>query len=75
MRNLHITNIKRFAAFRRLGLQKNPVGASAFLDFSSATFLLLLEHFVFLYRNSKNVVYLERYVKYRPRISGIIEYS
>jgi hypothetical protein len=57
---LRLTNGNCFAAFRRLGLQKNPVGASAFVGFSSATFLLLLEHFVFLYRNSKNVSYLVR---------------
>jgi hypothetical protein len=37
-------------------LRKNPVGASAFVDFFSATFLRLLEHFVFLYRNRKNVI-------------------
>jgi hypothetical protein len=40
---LRITNGKRFAAFRRLGLHKTAVGASAFVLFCSATFLLLLE--------------------------------
>ena len=38
---LHITNGKRFAACRRLGLHKTAVGASAFVLFCSATFLLL----------------------------------
>jgi hypothetical protein len=40
-RNLRLTYGKRFAAWRRLGLRKIPVGASAFVVFCSATFLLL----------------------------------
>jgi hypothetical protein len=47
----------RCAASRRLGFHKTPVGASAFVGFYSTTFLRLLEHFVFLYRNRKNVAY------------------
>jgi hypothetical protein len=42
------------------GFRKIPVGASAFVGFYSTTFLRLLEHFVFLYRNRKNVANLER---------------
>jgi hypothetical protein len=41
----------------RGGFRKNPVGASAFVGFYSTTFLRLLEHFVFLYRNRNNVAY------------------
>ena len=61
---LHITNGKRFAALRRLGLRKSPFGLSPSAGFFSATFLLLLERFAFLNRNSKNVVCLERYMQY-----------
>ncbi|MCL2687553.1 MAG: hypothetical protein FWE58_03360 [Methanobrevibacter sp.] len=60
MQKRHITHGNSFAAFRRLGLQKIAVGLSPFVQFFSATFLLLLENFVFLYRNSKNVSYLKR---------------
>jgi hypothetical protein len=36
---------------------KNRSRATPFVLFFSATFLRLLEHFVFLYRNRKNVSY------------------
>jgi len=45
------------------------------VDFYSTTFLWLLEHFVFLYRNHKNVVYLDQKEKFNnvktAMISGI----
>jgi len=59
---LRLTNGNCFAALRRLGLQKNPVGLKPFMGFSSATFFCarkMLAHF--LYRAQKNVSYLERY--------------
>jgi hypothetical protein len=48
---------KRIAAFRRLGFRKTPFGLAPSAVFCSSTFLLLLERFVFLYRNSKNFIY------------------
>jgi hypothetical protein len=48
----------RFAAFRRLGFRKTPVGLTPFVVFCSTTFLRLLERFAFLYRNRKNVAYI-----------------
>ena len=59
---LHITNGIRSAAcsaargYVRLGRLRLP-------RLTSPTFLRLLETYGFLYRNRKNVVYLERYVK------------
>ena len=39
----------------------------------SSTFLRLLERSAFLYRNRKNVIYLERYVQYTPNWSKYIK--
>jgi hypothetical protein len=41
----------------RLGFRKTPVGLTPFVAFYSSTFLRLLEHFVFLNRTRKNVIY------------------
>jgi hypothetical protein len=41
-------------------LPQKPSRATPFVGFCSATFLRLLECYAFLYRNRKNVVYLER---------------
>jgi hypothetical protein len=45
---------------RRLSAARVPQKcsrATPFVHFCSTTFLRLLEHFVFLYRNRKNVIY------------------
>jgi hypothetical protein len=47
----------RFAALRRLGFRKTPVGLAPFVVFCSTTVLWLLERFAFLYRNRKTVAY------------------
>jgi len=50
-------------AARALGFQKNPVGASAFVGFSSTTFCLPCKTFGFAYPGRQNVANLERYAK------------
>jgi hypothetical protein len=41
------------APLKRLGFRKYAVGLAPFVRIFSSTFLRLLEHFVFLYRNRK----------------------
>jgi hypothetical protein len=60
------------SAFSALRVPQKPSRALPFVSFCSTTFLQLLENFVFLYRNSKKVIYLERYVKYRPKMIEIM---
>jgi hypothetical protein len=45
-----------YAAGGRLGSAKHQSALCAFVVFCSTTFLRLLEHYVFLYRNRKNVI-------------------
>jgi hypothetical protein len=51
------------SACSALRVPQKPSRATLFVGFCSTTFLRLLENFVFLYRNRKNVIYLERYVQ------------
>jgi len=64
---IQIANRRRLTAAQAT---KKPVQAPPSAGFFSATFLLLMELLAqFLNRNSKNVVCLERYVKYRLNLS------
>jgi hypothetical protein len=53
----------RFAALRRLGFRKTPVGLTPFVVFCSTTVLRLLERFAFLYRNRKTVAYSQNVMR------------